>query len=175
MLPRARDDHARPAHERQGHAMGDTCIPPTPNQLLTAILSSTMQSSCLFRLSSVDCAACVHRSTAAAWPGPQVDSRISENLEGMAGHILTIRRHSLQQDDTSAKIFNHRLLDARCHQLLEAHGSRVPRLAPWQCKKQQIGASRKECHLRCKRTAYLVSVTLDDSVKSTDDPFSPRM
>ena len=48
-------------------------------------------------------------------------------------------------------------------------------LAPWQCKKQQIGASRKECHLRCKRTSYLVSVTLDDSVKSTDDPFSPRM
>ena len=89
--------------------------------------------------------------------------------------ILTIRRHSLQQDDTSAKIFNHRLLDARCHQLLEAHGSRVPRLTPWQCKKQQIGASRKECHLRCKRTSYLVSVTLDDSVKSTDDPFSPRM
>ena len=82
MLPRARDDHARPAHERQRHTMGDTCIPPTPNQLLTAILSSTMQSSCLFRLSSADCAACVHRSTAAAWPGPQVDSPISENLEG---------------------------------------------------------------------------------------------
>ena len=89
MLPRARDDHARPAHERQRHTMGDTCIPPTPNQLLTAILSSTMQSSCLFRLSSVDCAACVHRSTAAAWPGPQVDSPISENLEGNGRVIFT--------------------------------------------------------------------------------------
>ncbi len=41
--------------------------------------------------------------------------------------ILTIRRHGLQQDDTSAKTFNDRLLQAHCIQLMEELGSRVPR------------------------------------------------
>lgn len=71
------------------HTMGDKCIPPVPNQLLTAILVSTMQSSCLFRLSSVDCAACVHRSTAAQpCPGPRwTQSRI---LEGNDDRVINL-------------------------------------------------------------------------------------
>ena len=41
-----------PAYARRWHKMGDKCIPAAPNQLLTGILASIMQSSCLFQAQS---------------------------------------------------------------------------------------------------------------------------
>ena len=52
---RGKDDTiAFPAPENEGrwHKMGDKCIPAAPNQLLTGILASIMQSSCLFQAQS---------------------------------------------------------------------------------------------------------------------------
>ena len=65
MLLRACAVHARCAHARRWHRMGDKCIPAAPNQLLTGILASIMQSSCLFRRYPADNAACAPRCTAA--------------------------------------------------------------------------------------------------------------
>ena len=44
MPPRASAVHARCAHARRWHRMGDKCIPAAQNQLLTGILASIMQS-----------------------------------------------------------------------------------------------------------------------------------
>ena len=65
MLLRACAVHARCAHARRWHRMGDKCTPAAPNQLLTGILALLMQSSCLFRRNTADSAACAPRYTAA--------------------------------------------------------------------------------------------------------------
>ena len=49
-----------PAYARRWHKMGDKCIPAAPNQLLTGILASIMQSSCLFQAQS--CGQCGMRA-----------------------------------------------------------------------------------------------------------------
>ena len=49
-----------PAYARRRHKMGDKCIPAAPNQLLTGILASIMQSSCLFQAQS--CGQCGMRA-----------------------------------------------------------------------------------------------------------------
>ena len=63
MLLRACAVHARCAHARRRHRMGDKCTPAAPNQLLTGILALLMQSSCLFRLNAADNAAYTPRYT----------------------------------------------------------------------------------------------------------------
>ena len=65
MPPRACAVHARHMHARRWHRMGDKCTPAAPNQLLTGILASIMQSSCLFKRNPADNAACAPRCTAA--------------------------------------------------------------------------------------------------------------
>ena len=50
--------HARCAHARRWQRMGNKRIPTAPNQLLTGILASIMQSSCLFRRHPADTVAC---------------------------------------------------------------------------------------------------------------------
>ena len=81
MLLRACAVHARCAHARRWHRMGDKCIPAAQNQLLTGILASIMQSSCLFRRNTADSAACAHRYTAAqpCRPAPRMPAH-SQNL-----------------------------------------------------------------------------------------------
>ena len=81
MLLRACAVHARCAHARRWHRMGDKCIPAAPNQLLTGILALLMQSLCLFRLNSADNAACAPRYTAAqpCRPAPRMPAH-SQNL-----------------------------------------------------------------------------------------------
>jgi hypothetical protein len=81
MLLRACAVHARCAHARRWHGMGDKCIPAAQNQLLTGILASIMQSSCLFRRNTADSAACAHRYTAAqpCRPAPRMPAH-SKNL-----------------------------------------------------------------------------------------------
>ena len=81
MLLRACAVHARCAHARRRHRMGDKCTPAAPNQLLTGILALLMQSSCLFRRNTADSAACAPRYTAAqpCRPAPRMPAH-SQNL-----------------------------------------------------------------------------------------------
>ena len=81
MLLRACAVHARFAHARRWHGMGDKCISAAPNQLLTGILASIMQSLCLFRRNPADNAACAPRYTAAqpCRPAPRMPAH-SQNL-----------------------------------------------------------------------------------------------
>ena len=81
MPPRACAVHARHMHARRWHRMGDKCIPAAQNQLLTGILASIMQSSCLFRRNTADSAACAPRYTAAqpCRPAPRMPAH-SQNL-----------------------------------------------------------------------------------------------
>ena len=81
MLLRACAVHARCAHARRWHRMGDKCTPAAPNQLLTGIQALLMQSSCLFRRNTADSAACAPRYTAAqpCRPAPRMPAH-SQNL-----------------------------------------------------------------------------------------------
>ena len=83
MLLRACAVHARYAHARRWHGMGDKCISAAPNQLLTGILASIMQSLCLFRRNPADNAACAPRYTAAqpCRPAPRMPA-LSQSLLG---------------------------------------------------------------------------------------------
>ena len=86
MPPRACAVHARCAHARRWHRMGDKCTPAAPNQLLTGIQALLMQSSCLFRRNTADSAACAPRYTAAqpCRPAPRMPalSQTSPSLLG---------------------------------------------------------------------------------------------
>ena len=81
MLLRACAVHARCAHARRWHRMGDKCIPAAPNQLLTGILASFMPSLRLFRRNPADNATCAPRYTAAqpCRPAPRMPAH-SQNL-----------------------------------------------------------------------------------------------